>query len=57
VSANSWKLLGTAGSWCILDIVFYANGLFSGEVTTAMGISKSPKGEAIAALLLQVRSI
>jgi len=25
-----WQLLGTAGSWFILDIVFYANGLFSG---------------------------
>lgn len=51
---NSNKLLGTAGAWFILDIVFYANGLFSGQVTNAMGISSSPKGEAVASLILQV---
>eukprot|EP01031_Cornospumella_fuschlensis_P031880 gene31880-38546_t len=48
-----YKVLGTAGSWFILDIVFYANGLFSGQVTTSMRTAKSPKGEAIAALVLQ----
>ncbi|RYH04904.1 MFS transporter [archaeon] len=48
-----YKVLGTAGSWFILDIVFYANGLFSGQVTTSMHTAKSPKGEALAALILQ----
>mmetsp|Transcript_2284 Transcript_2284/g.2044 ORF Transcript_2284/g.2044 Transcript_2284/m.2044 type:complete len:329 (-) Transcript_2284:286-1272(-) len=52
VKENKWALLGTAGSWFILDVVFYANGLFSGEVTKAMGISSSPAGEAVASLIL-----
>lgn len=32
VQLNYWRLLGTAGAWFILDVVFYANGLFSGQV-------------------------
>lgn len=32
VKLNYWRLLGTAGAWFILDVVFYANGLFSGQV-------------------------
>jgi PHS family inorganic phosphate transporter-like MFS transporter len=33
-----WALLATAGSWFIFDVVFYANGLFSGTVLALMGI-------------------
>ena len=55
VYEQRWKLLGTAGAWFILDVVFYANGLFSGQVTSAMGISSSPQGESVAALILNVR--
>jgi len=33
-----WTLLATAGSWFIFDIVFYANGLFSGAVLSAIGV-------------------
>ena len=55
VYEQRWKLLGTAGAWFILDVVFYANSLFSGQVTTAMGISSDPKGESVAALILNVR--
>lgn len=36
-----WLLLGTAGSWFIFDIVFYANGEFSGSVLQDMGWSKA----------------
>jgi hypothetical protein len=50
---NQSLLLGTAGSWFILDIVFYANGLFSGQVTKTMGITSTPKQEAIASIILQ----
>lgn len=32
VRLNYWNLLGTAGAWFLLDIVFYGNGLFSGQV-------------------------
>jgi mannose-6-phosphate isomerase-like protein (cupin superfamily) len=53
---NRHQLYGTAGSWFILDIVFYANGLFSGQVTASMGFGKTPKQESIAALILNVSS-
>jgi hypothetical protein len=53
---NRYQLYGTAGSWFILDIVFYANGLFSGQVTASMGFGKTPKQESIAALILNVSS-
>jgi hypothetical protein len=55
VRVNYWNLLGTAGSWFILDVVFYGNGLFSGEVTEAMQFAHGPKSEATAALVLQAR--
>jgi len=51
---NRHQLYGTAGSWFILDIVFYANGLFSGQVTASMGFGKTPKQESVAALILNV---
>eukprot|EP01135_Chromosphaera_perkinsii_P005230 Nk52_evm13s326 gene=Nk52_evmTU13s326 len=36
-----WKtVLGTAGSWFLFDITFYANGLFSSTIIEAMGLSK-----------------
>lgn len=53
VQVNRWQLLGTAGAWFILDVVFYANGLFSGQVTKAMGVAQVPKSEAMASLILQ----
>jgi len=40
-------LLGTAGSWFILDVTFYGNSLFSGDVTQAIGAAESPKDEAV----------
>jgi len=54
---NRHQLYGTAGSWFILDIVFYANGLFSGQVTASMGFGKTPKQESIAALILNLISL
>lgn len=54
IRSQRWLLLGTAGAWFILDIVFYANGLFSGQVTRLMGISADPRGEALASLILQL---
>ena len=29
-----WHMLGTASSWFLLDVVFYANGLFNHDVTS-----------------------
>lgn len=54
VRSNYWKLLGTAGAWFILDIVFYGNGLFSGQVTEVMEFAHNPRSEALASLFLQV---
>lgn len=51
---NRWRLAGTAGAWFILDVVFYANGLFSGQITSAMGLGSTIKSEAISQLILQV---
>merc|ERR1711966_309743 len=48
VSQNSMLLLGTAGAWFILDVTFYGNSLFSGDVTQAIGAADSPKDQAIA---------
>jgi len=33
-----WHLLGTAGNWFIFDIVFYANSLFNGDVTSIIQV-------------------
>eukprot|EP01032_Pedospumella_encystans_P011121 gene11121-12958_t len=52
-SSNYWKLLGTAGSWFILDVIFYGNGLFSGQVTEVMNFAHDPRSEALASLFLQ----
>lgn len=57
VLENRMKLLGTAGAWFILDVVFYANGLFSGQLTQAMGFSSSIKREAVGQLALQVLAL
>lgn len=52
---DNWStLLGTAGGWFLLDIVFYGNGLFSGAVTKAMGLSDTVEEEAIQSFLLQL---
>jgi hypothetical protein len=39
-----WELAGTATSWFLFDVVFYANGLFSGTVLNQIGYGAS--GEA-----------
>ena len=51
--ANYFPLLGTAGAWFLLDIVFYGNGLFAGQVTQVMGFAHDPRSAALAALLMQ----
>lgn len=39
-----WALLGTAGTWFIFDVVFYANSLFSGTVLSKIGYSSGSLG-------------
>lgn len=36
-----WKLFGTAASWCLFDITFYANGLFAATVLTYFGVGSN----------------
>mgnify|MGYP000577906599 CR=1 FL=1 len=50
---NLWQIIGTGGTWFLLDIVFYANGLFSGTITKAMGTSDNNKSAAIQVFILQ----
>ena len=38
VVKSNWKMLiGTAGSWFLLDVVFYANGIFSSTILKMYG--------------------
>jgi len=46
VSKHWLLLLGTSGAWFLLDITFYGNSLFSGDVTQAMGVAETPLEEA-----------
>ena len=57
IYAERHKLVGTAGTWFILDVVFYANGLFSGQVSKTIGFVGTPKGEAISTLVLNSISL
>jgi len=35
------RLLGTAGTWFLFDIVFYANGLFAASILDTIGVGES----------------
>lgn len=50
-------MIGTAGSWFLLDLVYYANGLFSGSITRTMGLPNSSRSEAIQIFILQIIAI
>lgn len=55
---NRMKLLGTAGSWFILDVVFYGNSLFSSDVTAAMGgANANLPGNALTNLYIQLMAM
>ena len=53
VYENRWKLAGTAGSWFILDVLFYGNSLFSADVTRAMGTENTIPAKTIQNLIIQ----
>jgi len=46
ISEHSTLLLGCAGAWFLLDVTFYGNSLFSGDVTQHMGVAETPLEEA-----------
>jgi len=50
---NRRALAGTAGSWFILDMLFYGNSLFSADVTVTMGLGDGIKGRAVQNLIIQ----
>ncbi|GLE10285.1 hypothetical protein PINS_up022386 [Pythium insidiosum] len=37
-----WGLLGTAGTWFLFDIVFYAQNLFSASILSVIGVEHAP---------------
>ena len=47
-----WHLLGTAGSWFLFDVVFYAQGLFESEITGLMDLGEDLASEARVALII-----
>jgi PHS family inorganic phosphate transporter-like MFS transporter len=47
-----WPLIGTAGTWLILDITFYGNGLFSGTITELMHLGSTPRDAALNSLYI-----
>lgn len=49
-----WLLLGTAGCWFLLDVTFYGNSLFSGDVTQAMGAADTPMEQSVANLWINL---
>jgi MFS transporter, PHS family, inorganic phosphate transporter len=57
IKKYKWQLVGTAGAWFLLDIVFYANGLFSGSITKSMGTSSSNRSMAVQVFILQCMSM
>jgi len=57
VWANRVKLAGTAGSWFILDVLFYGNSLFSADVTRAMGTENTLQGKTIQNLCIQLMAM
>ena len=51
---NKFALAGTAGSWCIFDIVFYGNSLFSASILSSLGFQTGTAGKQTEAQLLQL---
>ena len=54
---NRRKLLGTAGSWFILDVLFYGNSLFSADVTRAMGTENNLQSKTVQNLFIQLMAM
>jgi len=50
---NRRALAGTAGSWFILDMLFYGNSLFSADVTETMGFGSGIRGRTVQNLIIQ----
>uniref|UniRef100_A0A0G4HQP6 Major facilitator superfamily (MFS) profile domain-containing protein n=1 Tax=Chromera velia CCMP2878 TaxID=1169474 RepID=A0A0G4HQP6_9ALVE len=50
-------LIGTAGCWFLLDVSFYANGLFSSEITAAVQLGDSLDAKVKNSLLVALISL
>ena len=55
--ANGRLLAGTAGSWFILDVIFYGNSLFSSDVTKAMGTADNLEGKVNENAIIQAMAM
>ena len=49
---HKWHIAGTALNWFIFDIVFYANGLFNSDVTSALSPSNDLWGKRLNTLYI-----
>eukprot|EP00047_Mylnosiga_fluctuans_P007128 m.251292 g.251292 ORF g.251292 m.251292 type:complete len:421 (-) comp17147_c0_seq1:341-1603(-) len=53
-----WKeMIGTAGTWLLLDITFYGNGLFTATITTLMGLGTGSRNAALNAVYIALMAI
>ena len=57
ISENAVLLLGVSGAWFILDVTFYGNSLFSGDVLQSMGVAETPLDEAWQSLTLNLLAL
>ena len=56
---EKWRfyLLGTAGSWLIFDIAFYANSLFNSTITAMLGLGTEPINVSVNSLILAAMAL
>jgi PHS family inorganic phosphate transporter-like MFS transporter len=52
VTKYKYMMIGTAGTWFLLDVVFYANSLFNADITKALGFGSTPLDVSLAAMAL-----
>lgn len=52
-----WRLLGTAGSWLLFDITFYANGLLQATITSLMGLGGDDAQVSLTAIYMALMAI
>jgi PHS family inorganic phosphate transporter-like MFS transporter len=55
--SSIYYLIGTAGSWLIFDIAFYANSLFNATLTEAMGLGNSLMDQSKNAVYLALMAL
>uniref|UniRef100_A0A0G4H4L2 Major facilitator superfamily (MFS) profile domain-containing protein n=1 Tax=Chromera velia CCMP2878 TaxID=1169474 RepID=A0A0G4H4L2_9ALVE len=55
--AYKWPLVGTAGCWFLLDVSFYGNTLFSGEISSVLGHDPTLRTKTVNSVIIAALSI